>query len=113
MGPKLSAGWRGPGVEGLGTRRQRWRGLFLVGLLLATLLLLPSPTKGATFLDRDMEGVLDFGATGLWHVTQNRRHSESRSYYFAVEGQWSYDTGQRESGELRSEERRVGKECRS
>jgi len=71
-----------------------------VGLLLATLLLLPSPTKGATFLDRDMEGVLDFGATGLWHVTQNRRHSESRSYYFGVEGQWSYDTGQRESGEL-------------
>lgn len=78
------------------------RAIGLALVLGLTLVVLPGPAHAPalTFFTDDAEGAALWDASGLWHLSSNRSHSSSHSYYFGQEGSWSYDTGAVESGSL-------------
>ncbi len=55
------------------------------------------------YFDDDMEsGTAGWNATGLWHISNNRSHSPTSSWYYGQEGSFNFETGGRNRGDLRS-----------
>src|SRR3989304_6135349 len=99
----LRSGLRGPGVRMHHARR------FLRAASIAAILLLgglsltpPAPAPAPTWFSDDFEVPGNWTASGLWHRTAFRATSGMWSYYFGVEGTWTYDTGAPTAGALTS-----------